>query len=805
MLGRYGLGAVVADDTGDDGEGFSVEVMKPLKPSQEPLQRDKLTLNGSDASCTLILAKYDLRVEASIPLYIRQYVTEFQTQYPIAVMSYEDRGKFMSDVKGLHVYALPTDEGTIAADLEFEDFESCILFQLGRCLGLLHTIPAPDWMPTHSKRGCGTSLPSVEAALDHLQEAHMLSDSILSTLRSKLEQSKSFFESSQQLHQAIVHGLPGPQRVRLDVCGKFVSLCEWEDASVGAAVFDLAAAAIHWCAREKDQNVDVLKLRVILTGYHTARDLSPHEIQMLPEAIEIAILTRAIISLSNDSRDRSPLQQLRAMEDPDVSSSVVSVCSNLARSERHQFDLPVTVAYLNGCGMSPLPTSSAAIGQEFLMRKCKPWEDLESEQSLQGVRESFARLINANTCDITLTPSTSYAMSVAAKNIKLGHGQKVLVLDQQMASNVLPWQDACIHSGAELITVKKSKQGLWTPAIIEQLSDEDVAVCAIPNCHWADGALIDIMKVSKVCRSRGIILVLDLTQSAGVIPINVADIEPAFLCASVHKWLLGPYGASLLYVSPEYQGLEAVPLEYHENSRDVKEHPDWDIIGAKDDTSYPMLSKLDAMGMSCGGKPNPITMPMIRCSLDLVNSWQFENDKGQICSKASEWARPALQRIAACATSLGLDIPIEIAPHMVGIRIRDDDDRVSDQVEAMKQIYSHLKSSGIYCALRVKGLRVAYGLWNSWNEVERFCSALEEAFEAIIGVNGGHALERTQLPPDKSITQNNITTTTTATETTTVTDTNTATATATTTTTREKTKKSTDSKKKSIWYDIFYF
>merc|ERR1719160_2135109 len=110
-------------------------------------------------------------------------------------------------------------------------------------------------------------------------------------------------------------------------------------------------------------------------------------------------------------------------------------------------------------------------------------------------------------------------------------------------------------------------------------------------------------------------------------------------------------------------------------------------------------------------------MPMIGCSLNLVTSWQFESETGQVCSKAAEWARPAIQRIAACATNLDLEVPVEIAPHMIGIRIREDDERVSNTFETMKKIEAHLESSGIYCALRVKALRVSYGLWNSWNEV----------------------------------------------------------------------------------------
>ena len=69
-----------------------------------------------------------------------------------------------------------------------------------------------------------------------------------------------------------------------------------------------------------------------------------------------------------------------------------------------------------------------------------------------------------------------------------------------------------------------------------------VAVVALPQCHWSDGSTIDLEEVAKVCQKHNIPLVLDLTQSVGMMPIDVRTLQPAFLCASVHKWLLGPYG-----------------------------------------------------------------------------------------------------------------------------------------------------------------------------------------------------------------------------------------------------------------------
>ena len=729
VAARYGLGALSDGMKGEDG------AVRARVLASAAMERDELKITGAAGSCTLVLAAYSLRVEASVPLYIRQHVADFPTQQPIAVVSFEDRGKYMSDVQGLSAYALPIEPGAAASAVDRSRFESCVVFQVGRSLGLLHTVPPMQWIEeSPSRTGGGFSIKALIDALDLLETSKALSEAILATLQQKLAGFRSFFESSMQLHQAILHGSPTPGSVRLDGGGALLALNGWADASVGAAILDVAVAAIHWCEARGGGGVDAELLRVMVMGYHTGRQLSPHEVEMLPEAIEAAILTRVIFELAADCRDTGHLQQLRAMEDPDAAAAVVAACSGLPRSERHLFEVPAAVSYLGGCGMSPLMAQTVAVGQEAAARKARPWEPLGEEEHVGAVRECFARLINASASDVAVTPCTSYAVSVAAKNIRLTRGRRVVVLEQQMASNVLPWQEACDRSGAVLSVVRRAAgaSSSWTQSVLDSLGD-DVDVCAIPNCHWSDGSLIDVAKVSRACMARDIKLVLDLTQSLGVIPLDVAEVQPAFVAASVHKWLLGPYGASLMYVSPEFQGHDALPLEYHERTRHGGDDEEWDFVGAMTDAGYPSRSRADAAGLGGGGRPNPILMPMLRSSLEKVVSWQSRDAAGRVRSKPAEWARPATQRIAACARSLSLEVPADRAPHMIGIRIREDDARVDDRHAAIKAIIAHLKSSGIHCELRVGAIRVGFGVWNTFEDVNRLCSALEEAVGRAMG------------------------------------------------------------------------
>jgi kynureninase len=144
----------------------------------------------------------------------------------------------------------------------------------------------------------------------------------------------------------------------------------------------------------------------------------------------------------------------------------------------------------------------------------------------------------------------------------------------QMPSHVLPWQASCVAPGAgaggTLIVCPRPADFDWTRALLQCLDDHAAVLGAAALCgvDWTDGCPVTgLNAIGAKCAALGIPLVLDLTQSAGSLPVNLASIPGvAFAAASVHKWLLGPYGFSLVYCNPTLQA-SAVPLEEHDRQR----------------------------------------------------------------------------------------------------------------------------------------------------------------------------------------------------------------------------------------------
>ena len=94
---------------------------------------------------------------------------------------------------------------------------------------------------------------------------------------------------------------------------------------------------------------------------------------------------------------------------------------------------------------------------------------------------------------------------------------------------------------------------------IERSGAPPVSLASISSVHWSDGGLIDVDKVGAALRQRGAAFLIDATQGAGVLAMDVQRLDPDFVIFPTYKWLLGPYGRAFLYVAKRHQN--GIPLE----------------------------------------------------------------------------------------------------------------------------------------------------------------------------------------------------------------------------------------------------
>ena len=114
-----------------------------------------------------------------------------------------------------------------------------------------------------------------------------------------------------------------------------------------------------------------------------------------------------------------------------------------------------------------------------------------------------------------------------------------------------PWQI--------LIVEDSENDALLLQLAIERSGAAPIGLASISSVHWSDSGLIDIDRVGAALRQRGAALLVDATQSAGVLAMDVPRLDPDFVIFPTYKWLLGPYGRAFLYVAKRRQG--GIPLE----------------------------------------------------------------------------------------------------------------------------------------------------------------------------------------------------------------------------------------------------
>jgi selenocysteine lyase/cysteine desulfurase len=354
--------------------------------------------------------------------------------------------------------------------------------------------------------------------------------------------------------------------------------------------------------------------------------------------------------------------------------------------------------------MSPQLRSMREIGERAVARKSRPWEITPDDffEDAEKTRALFGLLVGAEADGIALIPSVSYGMAVAAANVKVKLEENLLILEDQFPSNVYPWRELAAQKGAKLLTVPRPADHDWTSAVLGHL-DENIAVVAIPNCHWTDGSLVDLVRVSQRAREVGAALVVDGIQSLGAHPFNVAEVKPDFLVASAYKWLLGPYGVGFLYVGEEYR--EGVPIEHNWINRRGSE--DFSLLVDYQDAFQPGARRYDV-----GERSNFVLLPMANEALRQILTWGVEN--------VSETIGELTALIEEEANKRGIEaIPAKKrARHMVGLKLGS---------AIRKDLAARLTREKIFVSVRGESVRISPHLYSTAEDVDRLFAALVKA------------------------------------------------------------------------------
>ncbi|MEM8740330.1 MAG: aminotransferase class V-fold PLP-dependent enzyme [Pseudomonadota bacterium] len=367
-------------------------------------------------------------------------------------------------------------------------------------------------------------------------------------------------------------------------------------------------------------------------------------------------------------------------------------------SQRHLFDIPREVAYLNCAYMSPLMHEVLEAGSEGLRRKSRPWT-ISSPDFFAGPEEAralFAQIVGSRADGVAVVPSASYALSLAAANCPIGPGDRVLLAADQFPSNRHIWVGAAATAGAEIVVVDGPD---LTEAFLAEL-DGRAAVLACAHCRWTDGALVDLERLGAACREVDAALVLDLTQSAGALPVDLRAVDPDFAVAATYKWLLGPYSLGFVHVAERHRA--GRPLEEGWMNRQ----------GAEDFTrliAYAEGYRPGARRFDMGEVANFSALPAANAAMRRILDWGVAEIAATLTARTAQIAQQAAElgfQDAAAGPRAG---------HFLGLTRADG---LPDGLpERLAQAQIHVSQRG-------QSLRITPHLWNDEADVDRLLTVL---------------------------------------------------------------------------------
>ncbi|HJU38351.1 MAG TPA: cysteine desulfurase [Tahibacter sp.] len=184
----------------------------------------------------------------------------------------------------------------------------------------------------------------------------------------------------------------------------------------------------------------------------------------------------------------------------------------------------------------------------------------EATAAYEGTRDKLARFINASSRDeVVFTSGTTNAINLVAYSYalpRLKPGDEILVTQMEHHANIVPWQLVCERTGATLKVAPITPEGELVVERFVELLTPHVKIAAVAHVSNVIGTINPVAELARACRARGVPLVVDGSQAAPHLAIDVQAIGCDFYAITGHK-MFGPTGTGALWARRAH--LEAMP------------------------------------------------------------------------------------------------------------------------------------------------------------------------------------------------------------------------------------------------------
>jgi selenocysteine lyase/cysteine desulfurase len=360
-----------------------------------------------------------------------------------------------------------------------------------------------------------------------------------------------------------------------------------------------------------------------------------------------------------------------------------------------QFPVRERLIYLNHAAVSPLSKPAADAMKNFA-DDALIYGSLHYDQWMAGydsLRAATARLIGSDPSEIALVKNTSEGISTIAMGLNWKAGDKVVAFREEFPANYYPWL-RLEQKGVEIrwLSVEDPLERI-------EAATRGARLLAISYVQFLTGYRAPIEAIGEICHRNHCIYFVDAIQGLGAFPIDVRASHIDALAADGHKWLTGPEGCGVLYVSKALQD-QVEPVEFG-----------WtNVAGYNDYGSRDMALRPDAGRYECG------TLNTIGCfGLRAAIEFLLEVGPGQIAPVVQNLADRIANGVMAKGYELASKRTRETGAGIVSFRKAG-----VDAVAVVKK----LRAAGICTAPRAGWIRTSPHFYVRPEEIDRMLAEL---------------------------------------------------------------------------------
>jgi len=368
--------------------------------------------------------------------------------------------------------------------------------------------------------------------------------------------------------------------------------------------------------------------------------------------------------------------------------------------------------YLNFAAHAAIPR--VALNAVRLSAEAKMRPHIVDDQTFFSVaaslRQTLATLIGASPDEVALTSGAGAGLAAIAYALKWSDGDEVICSRGEFPVQYATWKPMEAREGIKVRIAVPQGQFVQSDDLVAALTPS-TRVVSVSHVRFDDGSMLDVSSLAAACKRNGTLLVLDVSQSCGAVPMNVRTLGADFIVCAGYKYLLSPWGTGFLWMRKE--NLDSLrPGPYNWLSQGVESFARLNYV---DPEPAPTLSRWD--------------------SAEAASIYNFNLTVMEASAKFVLEAGPSLIRDHNQAL---IDYFFERLPE--GYRLaspRQASQRgVFGCIEARSRgdtefLYQMLREERFVVALREGKIRVAPHLLNSTQDIDRLLVAMAKAWKEV--------------------------------------------------------------------------